>query len=157
VVDAGVAEGNFALSAVEKAKRLYLIECENEWIDALRLTFAPWKEKVVFVEKYMSDIQSNTTTSIDALITPEPGESYFIKLDIEGFEKKALSGMKKLVASGKPVRMNVCTYHHPNDFKEIAEILNSYGFSWKSSDGYVLFFQEDEEPSFRKVLIRAEK
>ena len=157
VVDAGVAEGNFALSVVETAKRLYLIECEKEWMDALRLTFAPWKEKVVFVEKYMSDVQSDTTTSVDGLLNPEPGESYFIKLDIEGFEKKALSGMKKLVASGNPVKMDVCTYHHPDDFKEIAEILNSYGFSWKSSDGYVLFFQEDEKPSFRKVLIRAKK
>jgi hypothetical protein len=157
VVDAGVAEGNFGLSVVEKAKRLYLIECEKEWMDALRLTFAPWKEKVVFVEKFMSDIQSEKTTSIDSLIDPEPGESYFIKLDIEGFEQKALSGMKKLVASGNKVKMDICTYHHQNDFKEIAEILNSYGFSWKSSDGYVLFFQEDEEPSFRKVLIRALK
>jgi hypothetical protein len=157
VIDAGVAEGNFALSAVEKAKKLYLVECEKEWMDALRLTFAPWKEKVVFVEKYMSDIQSDTTISIDSLINPEPGESYFIKLDIEGYEKKALSGMKKLVVSGNKIKMNVCTYHHQNDFKEIAEILNSYQFTWKSTDGYVLFFHEDEEPSFRKVLIRAKK
>jgi hypothetical protein len=156
VVDAGVAEGNFALSVVEKAKRLYLIECEKEWMDALRLTFAPWKEKVVFVEKFMSDTAGDSTTSIDSLIKPEPGESYFIKLDIEGFEQKALSGMKELVASGSPVKMNVCTYHHPNDFKEIGDILNSFGFRWNPSDGYVLFFQENEEPSFRKVLIRAE-
>jgi len=51
VVDAGVAEGNFALSVVEKAKILYLIECDTEWMEALRLTFAPWKEKVVFCWK----------------------------------------------------------------------------------------------------------
>ena len=98
VIDAGVAEGNFGLSVVEKAKRLYLVECENEWIEALKLTFAPWKEKVFFIEKYMSDIQSDTTISIDTLLSPEPGESYFVKLDIEGYEQKALTGMKKLVA-----------------------------------------------------------
>ena len=157
VVDAGVAEGNFALSVVEKAKKVYIIECDKDWMEALRLTFSPWIEKVVFVEKFISDINGDTTTSIDMLISPQPGENYFIKLDIEGFEQKALRGMKKLMASGNPVKMVVCTYHHPNDLKEIGEILNSYGFTWKASEGYVLYFQEDEEPSFRKALIRAEK
>jgi hypothetical protein len=157
VIDAGVAEGNFALSVVEKANRLYLVECEKEWIEALRLTFAPWKEKVIFVEKYMSDIQSDTMISIDTLIHPEPGESYFIKLDIEGYEQKALSGMKKLVAAENHLKMIVCTYHHPNDLTEIESTLQSYGFTSRVSDSYVLFFQDDEEPSFRKVLLRAEK
>jgi hypothetical protein len=157
VIDAGVAEGNFALSVVEKAKRLYLIECEKEWIEALKLTFAPWKEKVVFVEKYMSDTQSDTTISIDTLLSPETGKSYFIKLDIEGYEQKALSGMKNLVAGGNHLKMIVCTYHHPNDLNEIDAILKSYGFASKVSDSYVLYFQEGEEPSFRKALLRAEK
>jgi hypothetical protein len=157
VIDAGVAEGNFALSVVERIKRLYLVECDIRWMEALKLTFTPWKEKVVFVEKYMSDIQSETTTSIDSLISPIPGESYFIKLDIEGFEQKALLGMKLMVKSGNHVKMNVCTYHRPNDLTEIEAILQSYGFSYKVSDGYVLYFHAGEEPSFRKALIRAER
>jgi len=157
VIDAGVAEGNFALSVVDKAKKLYLIECDADWMQALRLTFAPWKDKVVFVEKYMSDTTSDTTISIDYLVIPESDENYFIKMDIEGFEQKALSGMKRLIISENPVKMAVCTYHHPNDFKEIEEIIKSSGFTWTVSNGYVLFFQPDEEPSFRKVLIRAEK
>jgi len=126
-------------------------------MEALRLTFAPWKEKVVFVEKYMSDIQSDTTVSIDELLSREDGENYFIKLDIEGYEQKALSGMKRLMESANPVKMNVCTYHHPYDLKEIQVILQSYGFTCQVSDGFVLYFQPGEEPSFRKVLIRAEK
>ena len=157
VIDAGVAEGNFALSIVEKAKQLILIECEPEWMEALKLTFEPWKEKVVFVEKYMSDNYGDTTVSIDSLVTPEPGNQYFIKMDIEGYEQLALSGMKKLLASGNPIKMNVCTYHHPNDLSEIKATLESFGFSCQVSEGYVLFFQPGEEPSFRKVLIRAEK
>jgi hypothetical protein len=157
VIDAGVAEGNFALSVVESAKRLYLVECDMGWMEALKLTFAPWKEKVVFVEKYLADIQSEKTTSIDSLIGPAPEEHYFIKLDIEGFEQKALSGMKLMVRSGNPIKMNVCTYHRPNDLTEIETILWSYGFTYKVSKGYVLYFQEGEEPSFRKALIRAEK
>jgi hypothetical protein len=155
IVDAGVAEGNFALSVIDKAKRLYLIECEQEWMDALRLTFAPWKEKVFFIQKFMSDHESETTTSIDALLQPKPGENYFIKLDIEGFEQKALKGMDKLIASGNKIKMDVCTYHHPNDLEEIQAIINGFGFKSLVSNSFVLYFQPGDEPSFRKVLIRA--
>jgi hypothetical protein len=157
VIDAGVAEGNFALMAVEKAKRLYLIECNPEWMDALKLTFEPWKHKVIFVEKYLSDSPDQTTTSIDVLVQPGAAEKYFIKMDIEGFEQKALGGMKNLVASGCPIKMDICTYHHPNDLYEIRNILDDYSFKSKVSDGYVLYFMPREVPSFRKVLIRAEK
>ena len=157
VIDAGVAEGNFALSVVEKAKCLYLIECEEEWMDALKLTFAPWKEKVVFIQKFMSDVDGESTVSIDSLLKPRAYEKYFIKLDIEGFEQKALAGMKNLVASGNTIKMNVCTYHQQEALPEIEAILKDYGFKWQVSNGYVLFFQPWEEPSFRKVLIRGEK
>lgn len=157
VIDAGVAEGNFALSVVETAKLLYLVECDQRWMEALKLTFAPWKEKVVFVEKFISDQKGETTTSIDTLLVPEEGGKYFIKLDIEGYEQKALAGMKKLVTSGNPVKIDVCTYHHPDDISEIEATLQSYGFTYHVSDGYVLYFQEGEEPSFRKALIRGEK
>jgi hypothetical protein len=78
-------------------------------------------------------------------------------MDIEGFEQKALNGMKKLAATGCSVKMNICTYHHPNDLTKIKTILNDYSFKYQVSDGYVLYFQTGEEPSFRKVLIRAEK
>ncbi len=157
VVDAGVAEGNFALMAIEKAKRLYLIECNPEWIDALKLTFEPWKDKVIFVEKFLSDSPGEITTSIDTLLQPDAGDRYFIKMDIEGFEQKALIGMKKLIASGCAIKMDICTYHHPNDLIEIGRILDNYSFKSKVSDGYVLYFQPGEDPSFRKVLIRAVK
>lgn len=157
VIDAGVAEGNFALKVVEHAKLLYLIECDSEWMTALKLTFAPWKEKVIFIEKYISDSQSETSISIDSLINPEPGEKYFIKMDVEGFEKKALNGMQNLIESGCPIKLDVCTYHHPNDLYDITEIVKSKGFKWHVSNGYVLYSQPDEIPTFRKVLIRAEK
>jgi hypothetical protein len=157
IVDAGVAEGNFALSVVEKAKLLYLIECDAEWMEALRLTFAPWNEKVIFVEKFMSDVESDTTTSIDSLLKPDSNEKYFIKMDIEGFEKQALKGMENLVISGSNIKMDICTYHHPNDLQEIKAIVSDYGFKWHVSESFMLFFQPGEEPSFRKVLIRAGK
>jgi hypothetical protein len=123
----------------------------------LKLTFAPWKEKVIFVEKYLSDCDGETTVSIDSLLKPHADEKYFIKMDIEGFEQKALAGMKNLVSSGNAIKMDVCTYHQPDALTEIEVILKDYRFQYHVSNGYVLFFQHGEEPSFRKVLIRAER
>lgn len=157
VVDAGVAEGNFALSVVEKAKKLYLIECDPEWIDTLKLTFAPWKEKVVFVDKFLAGSNSDSSITIDSLVPIADGEKYFIKMDIEGYEVEALSGARKLITSGNPVKMNVCTYHNPDDLTKIESILKEYGFTWQVSDGYILYFHEGEEPSFRRNLVRATK
>jgi hypothetical protein len=157
VIDAGVAEGNFALSVADRAKKIFLVECDPEWMEALRLTFEPWNEKVVFVEKYMADSHGPGTVSIDELLSPFDNGPYFIKLDIEGYEQKALSGMKMLMSSGKPVRMDVCTYHRPEDFKEIKSVLESFGFTCMPSSGYLLFSNSGEAPTFRKVLIRADK
>jgi hypothetical protein len=157
IVDAGVAEGNFALSVVEKAKKLYIVECDHDWMEALRLTFAPWKDKVVFVEKYLSGEVTQDTVSIDSFLIPEANQKYFLKMDIEGFEQLALSGMKRLVSSGLPIKMDICTYHKTNDLAEIQEIVTGYGFNCQVSDSYILFYRSGDVPEFRKVLIRAGK
>lgn len=157
IVDAGVAEGNFALSIVEKAKKLYIVECDPDWMEALKLTFAPWKDKVVFVEKYLSGEVTQDTVTIDSFLLPEPNQKYFIKMDIEGFEQLALSGMKSLVSSGLPIKMDICTYHKTNDLVEIQEIVSEYGFDYHVSDSYILFYRCGDVPEFRKVLIRARK
>lgn len=157
VVDAGVAEGNFALSVIEKAKLLYLIECDTEWMEALRLTFEPWKEKVIFIEKLLSDTKSDSTISIDSILKPIPTEKYFIKMDIEGYEKEALKGIKNLVESKSDIKLDICTYHHTNDLHDIGAILDQWEFRWNVSPSYMLFCQQEDNPTFRKVLIRAQK
>lgn len=157
VIDAGVAEGNFALSVVDKVKRLYLIECDPTWVETLKVTFAPWKEKVVFVEKYLSDTNDDKFVTIDHLVQPEDGEKYFVKMDVEGFEKQSLEGMRHLLTKATNLKMDICTYHHEGDLAEIEAIIDKYGFKYHVSNGYVLFSQQNETPTFRKTLIRAEK
>ncbi|MDR0567342.1 MAG: methyltransferase, partial [Prevotellaceae bacterium] len=56
VVDAGVAEGIFALSVVERAKELYLFEADKDWIAPLEATFAPFGNKANIVNCYVADI-----------------------------------------------------------------------------------------------------
>lgn len=45
LVDIGSAEGNFAVSVIEKVKRIYLIEADKEWVEALEATFAPGRKR----------------------------------------------------------------------------------------------------------------
>jgi hypothetical protein len=40
--DIGSAEGILALEIIDKVKKVYLFESEDEWIDALYQTFSPW-------------------------------------------------------------------------------------------------------------------
>ena len=158
LVDVGVAEGNFALSVVEKASRLILFEADREWIEPLNATFEPWKDKVLIVNKFVSDITNSTHTTIDDFISP--GETpIFLKIDVEGAESRLLKGSKRILSAQKPLKVAVCTYHKQEDEKEFNALLNQFGFTSCCSEGYMLFFYDKKmkAPYFRRGLIRAEK
>ena len=55
LADIGAAEGNFSLAVIEKVKKIYIFEYDQEWIEALRATFAPWSDKVEIINKFVSD------------------------------------------------------------------------------------------------------
>jgi len=50
----------------------------------------------------------------------------FIKLDIEGAEKNALLGMKKIIEKVHP-KFAVCVYHKPEDIYELPQLLMELG------------------------------
>ena len=132
VVDIGVGEGNFALSIIEKCKRLYLFEEDNEWIEALNMTFYPWLNsgKIIIVNKKVSDNNDSDSIALDNYFI-ENGKNEkinFIKVDIEGYELKFLEGAKELLKSQKNIMVAICTYHRQNAGKEINDIMAAYGF-----------------------------
>ncbi len=49
IVDGGVAEGNFFLSYIDKVKKAYLFEGYSCWLEALKLTIRPFKDKIVLI------------------------------------------------------------------------------------------------------------
>lgn len=157
LIDAGVAEGSFPLENIEKVKQLYLIECDPMWVEALKHTFRPWKDKVVIFEKFLSDKSENNNIAIDSFIYPTSFDNYFIKLDIEGYELKALAGMENLLRRTNNIKLNICTYHRPTDAQNIASMLETFNFTYHFSNGFILFSFNNEIPTFRKGLLRAEK
>lgn len=59
-------------------------------------------------------------TSLDSKISDV--EIGYIKMDIEGFEKQALSGAKKIIAQQKPM-MGISIYHKKEDIWEIPKLV----------------------------------
>ena len=158
LVDVGAAEGNFALSIVEKASRLILFEADKEWIEPLNATFEPWKNKVLIVNKFVSDVTSSNKTRLDDFISIEKTGT-FLKIDIEGAESRLLMGCKRILAEQKPLKIAICTYHKQEDEKEFLSLLTQNGLETSHSDGFMLFYYDKKmkAPYFRRGLIRAER
>jgi hypothetical protein len=159
LVDVGAAEGNFALSVVEKASRLILFEADKEWIEPLNATFEPWKDKVEIVNKFVSNITDSKHTKLDDYLTVSPGQQTFLKIDVEGAESRLLAGCQKILAEQTPLKVAICTYHKQNDEKEFSSLLLQNGFTVSHSDGYMLFYYDKQlaPPYFRRGLLRAKK
>jgi hypothetical protein len=153
LVDVGCAEAFLALDVIEKIKKVYLFEYEDAWIEALNYTFAPWKEKVEIVKKYVTDRTENNCIALDDFFIH--GEMpTFIKIDVEGAELQVLNGMRHLIDSKSHIKLAICTYHKTDDYKRITEFVTNAGLNYTTSKSYMLF---NVIPYFRKGLIRVIK
>ena len=157
VVDAGAAEGLFALDNVEKAKFIYLLEVEPEWIEALKASFEPYKEKVQIVPKFLSNIGSKNNITLSSLLKEKVHESFFIKMDIEGVEEDVLSSNENFLDSENTIKISCCTYHCKNHATTIPALLNKHDFKTEMSDGFMVFYWDPNlnAPYFRKGLVRS--
>ncbi|KZX16012.1 hypothetical protein MBCUT_11480 [Methanobrevibacter cuticularis] len=167
LIDAGACEGFFALENVENVEKIYLIEANEEWKEPLAKTFLPYKDKVEFVHKFVSNNNQEgkwrgiSYITLDKLLVDECNKNIFIKGDIEGFELNLLKGSKKLLQKNN-VKLVLCTYHNQFDGRDINNYLKSLGFETNFTKGYMLplieeFFNKIEYPYFRKGVIRASK
>ena len=120
----GTAEGNFALEVIDKVSKMYLIEAECDWIEALRHTFADVHDKVVIIQGYASDCTDGNKVALDDVIKEKV---QFLKMDIEGWEAKALAGARRLIESSAGLKCAVCAYHNSKDEERICDIAREYG------------------------------
>ncbi len=158
VVDAGTAEGNFALEIVEKVKKLYLFECSDGWQEPLNKTFEPWKDKVEIIPlKLSSTVNANSTTIDHYFENKEPPT--ILKIDVDGDERNLLEGSRKLLKDQAYLRIALCVYHKRNDEKEFTDLLEDFNFSVKTSSGYMIFYLDEplKKPYLRRALLFASK
>lgn len=157
LVDAGAAEGFFALDWVDCCKKIYLVEASMEWIETLRYTFAPYKDKVEIIPKFLGPSKRNGSITLDEI--DEMGFPItFIKMDIEGAETKALQGAKKVLSSNRPLRILACAYHRSKDAQNLSMQLLDAHFTVRFTDGYMFFpFEKPIVPELRHGLVIANK
>jgi hypothetical protein len=161
IADIGSAEGVWALDLVERARAVYLFECEAGWQEALQATFEPWQDKVTLVNKFVSDKTGGEEVTLDHFFSRirEPLGSatpILIKIDVEGAEALVLGGAAETLKR-ENVRLICCTYHKQQDAADFEALLNGYGYQTGFSAGY-MFLHNDRAiapPYFRKGVIRA--
>jgi hypothetical protein len=158
--DIGAAQGNFSLSVIEKAKHVYLFECEDCWMESLQKTFEPWKEKVTIINKYAGNEDTDTTATIDSITQSLKGETIFLKIDVEGAEQTVLTGAYATLTNGNNrLKAAICTYHRQTDYETLSAFMNELGYNCETSKGYMLFPIDKQlaPPFFRRGLIRCAK
>ena len=156
IADIGAAEGNFSLSVIQKVRKIYLVEYDHEWIKALETTFAPWKEKIEIISKYVADHDDSKHITIDTLIR-DHSDITMLKIDVDGNEQKVLNGASGILDSDRPLKIALCTYHKANDEKDFTILLENKGFSVTPSRGYMIHFYDKKlaAPWLRRGLLRA--
>lgn len=156
VVDAGACEGNFALKYIDKIKKLYLIECDPDWMNALKKTFSEYRDKVVFCDKYLGRYDSKNTIRLDTLVQEKID---FLKMDIEGAETDALLGAKRVLETSN-AKCSICSYHKQYDEQYIKFILEAYGYHTETSRGYMFYIYDEDildTLDFRRGIVYAKK
>lgn len=151
-MDVGAAEGIFALDTIEYIEHVYLFECEEEWMDALNATFEPWKEKVTIVKKYVSDVDEGDFITLDSFFNNNFSslpKNLFIKMDIEGFELKALKGCINTLQRCKNSSGSISIYHKREDERDIQSFFEDLSFKTSITPGYIYMGYE-----MRRVVVR---
>lgn len=136
VVDAGAAEGFFALSVIDRARRVVLVESSPEWLPALRATFEPYPDKAVFLQKLIADVTDDDHITLDEILRME-GRIDFVKADIEGCEVSMLKGGAETLAQ-PDVRLAVAVYHRSDDAERIRDLLGEAGLTTSFSSRLLL-------------------
>jgi len=109
------------------------------------------KDKITIVEKYVSDVNEDNIITLDEFAKNKQLGKLFLKMDIEGYECKALSGCKDLFLKTPELSGAICTYHKHDDAKNIATFLAARNYKSTPTNGYIY-----NERSLRTGILRFE-
>ena len=158
VIDIGAAEGNFSLDIIDDVEKIYIIEADPLWIEALRYTFDPFKSKVIIIENYVSSYNEGKFVTIDSTITERID---FIKMDVEGCEWDALLGAQDTIKKADSIQLVICCYHSDFDQVLIENFFEKNNIRHITSEGYMWFpatcRQSSVSTCLHRGVIRATK
>lgn len=168
VIEAGAAEASFSLDAIiNNCKKVYICECEERWIAPLKKTFEKFGSKVEIIQKYVSDVDTETSITIDSILSNAveidglnfEKDKIFIKMDIEGMEMAGVNGMQNSLKKAKHISCAICTYHRQDDESKIRALFPENYWNIETSSGYMLFPYDKQQkpPYFRRGVLRVTK
>lgn len=154
--DIGAAEGIIVLNHIDEIRHAYLFECDEEWNVALLNTFKSYMDKITIVSKYVSDCSNDTCTTIDDFVGQSGIVPDIIKMDIEGYEEKALIGAHNLL-SNHNIYISCCIYHLPDAEEKIIKLLSSMQYHCEINPSYMFpyVFANTGAPYLRHGIVRA--
>lgn len=155
--DIGAAEGLFSLDLIDKVSKAVIVESDEKWMKPLQATFAPYKDKVVILQKFISAFDTDNTMSISSLLSKFDLTSAFVKMDIEGNELPSLLASANTIIENQGIKWSIASYHRQNDHKAIVKYLTTLGLDVETSVGNMLFnlYDTPVPPYFRKGIVRA--
>jgi hypothetical protein len=152
-IDAGAAEGLITLKYIDIINKAFLIECDNDWCEALNKTFEPYMDKVKIIDKAAASVSSCNSIALKDLI--EENKSYVIKIDVEGNEMSVLNGLEG-VSLTEGSKIVVCAYHNQQDEKQISDFFKINDINFEHTQGYLFSdWGGYQEPYLRRGLLRA--
>lgn len=153
VVDGGGAEGYFTLALLDKLDKAYIFECDDEWVEALNLTFKEYKHKVKIIPKFLTDYSNENNIRIEDTLEADERVD-LIKLDVEGAEVSALKGAWNILDEN--VKGLVCVYHYPDEELEVKTILDEKDFEYITREGYIYFMSDEKQvkPYIRRGIVK---
>lgn len=157
VVDAGAMEGDFALEYIDDISKLYIFECDPEWVKALKMTYKDYMDKVLIIPQMLGDRVDEHTTTLSEVIVD--GRVDFIKMDIEGAEVSALLTAEELLQNNN-VKCAICTYHKKDHAVILEQFFRRNEYQTSFSNGHMIFYIDRDIFStldFRKGVIYAKK
>ncbi len=144
ILDVGAAEGLFALSVIDRCKQIILIEPNDYFVKALKLTFQQYQDKVEIHSVAVGDRVGEIVFDQDSLSGKVDRESLsgslkrittidhllsdvritYLKADLEGYELEMLKGATATIRRDRP-KIAITCYHTENDAREIIDQIKS--------------------------------
>ena len=159
VCDLGAAEGLLGLHFAERASRIVVGECDEKWLEPLKATFEPWREKVDFILQPLG-MGNESDMALSALLERITGGKkdmpIFLKFDIEGAERFAIQKMENIFRTHSDVTVACAAYHRQDDGTFLEVIFKEWGYQTAYSNGAMLFLLDNQTPPyFRRGILFA--
>lgn len=154
----GASNGMFCLSLIGKLRRATLFEPDPAWHEPVRLTFAPWLDKIRLVPQFVRERSGGDGVALDDVFA-DANDLQFLQADVEGGEMALLQGGSRLWREAARMRIAICTYHRPDDERALTTFLQQYSFTTRPSRGYVIMWMQVPcpRPYLRRAVLYAEK